>query len=390
MNMIATSDFQSVKNAALFFSRKEETEMAEAALTLKGFKVSAKVGDVSEAISYLKTNTKPDVLVLEITYEEEVTNTIKRLSQHKHPATKLVVVSEDRGISVYKQALQAGAFEYMPTPLNHDELASVVERENNFERTHTKGGVVVWGLVGGVGASTISSNIASYAANALHRHTLLIDMNLHSGTCGTLLNHHESGQLASLMNYGDDVDSMLLGRSVSKISDHLSLLNDQLELTQNVVLASSNYRSLVESANSEFNAHVWDVSGSALNALPEILSRSKTCVLVTELTIAGVKGLSRSLELLEGYPNVRPIIVINKVRPDSGRLLKIDYVEKTVGKKVDHIIEYSGKSFIACDENGSLLINGSGKVPREIKKLAGNAVGVAEQSSGIKKWFGKR
>lgn len=390
MDFNSNTDVGMVRDAALFFARKQESEMADTALTAKGYDVTAVVGGVTRAIAYLKDTTKPSVVVLEVTVEEDVVESVKRLSQFKHPATKLIIVSNDRGISTYKQVILTGAFEYMTTPLNHDELSAVILSEDGISNNGNKGGVVVWGLVGGIGASTVSANIASYVANQLHRHTLLVDLNLHSGTCGTLLNHHEVGQLASLINYGDDVDGLLLGRSVSQLSDHLSLLNDQLEFNQGVTAVPSSYRSLVESASSEFNTHVWDVGTSAIHVLPEILPHSQTCVLVTELTISGVKALSRSLELLEQYSNVRPIIVVNKVRADSGRILKVDYVEKTIGRKVDHVIEHNGKAFVQCDENGTLIVDSNSNVSREIRKLAGNAVGVASKGASLKQWFGKR
>src|SRR5438552_3134834 len=117
---------------------------------------------------------------------------IKRLHD-RLPTLTIFAASDDPGVSVLRAVLEAGASDVLSLPLGRQELHKALIR---FSQLRTKTGpaqaagsvLTVYGVRGGLGATTLAVNLAARLHTALEAETALVDLDLQRGDVAAFLN----------------------------------------------------------------------------------------------------------------------------------------------------------------------------------------------------------
>src|SRR5207244_2143150 len=127
----------------------------------------------------------------------------------------IFAASDDPGVSVLRAVLEAGASDVLSLPLGRQELHKALIR---FSQLRTKTGpaqaagsvLTVYGVRGGLGATTLAVNLAARLHTALGAETALVDLDLQRGDVAAFLNLTPVNSLAALASAAGAVDEIFL------------------------------------------------------------------------------------------------------------------------------------------------------------------------------------
>jgi hypothetical protein len=150
-------------------------------------------GGIGAAIATLQKIASPQVLIVDISGEDQPLAALGNLSMCVEPDTCVLVVGDVRDLTLYRELTRGlGIAEYLPKPITRDvvgrHFAPLVRGQWPEAERQTGGRLItVTGARGGVGASVIAANLAWYFGITARRHTMLLDADLHRGIAALLL-----------------------------------------------------------------------------------------------------------------------------------------------------------------------------------------------------------
>jgi pilus assembly protein CpaE len=151
-----------------------------------GLRVS-RAPSVESLISVEPGQRPPDVVVLDLRQEMTVPATVTLLKT-QHPAIGIVIVAAAVETALMVKALRAGVSEYVTEPITRADLASAIARVAAERRKRAPSDVLaVIGAKGGVGATTIAVNVATWLTDSAPGSVVLIDLNPALGDAAVFL-----------------------------------------------------------------------------------------------------------------------------------------------------------------------------------------------------------
>ena len=177
--------------------------------------------DITRAIAALREMPTPWTLVVDVAGHPQPLAALEDLSQVLEPDVRVLVVGDREDVGFYRQLTRGlGVADYLYKPLTAAMVAEnfgpVVTRRR-FTAAPVRGGrlLSVTGVRGGVGASTIAANLAWYLANIAHRHSVVLDADLHRGTQALLLSAQAGPGLRNAIEHPDRVDELFVERAAT-------------------------------------------------------------------------------------------------------------------------------------------------------------------------------
>jgi len=298
--------------------------------------------DFRAALIILGAMTTPEIVLIDVSGEDQPINAMMELAEVVEPGTTVLAVGETHNVTFYRTVTKMGIKEYLPKPLT----AAAVERHfapivgNLTKDTITpRGGrlVTVMGARGGVGTSTIATNLAWYIGTNLHRHTGLLDSELYNGTVALDLNLGFNNGLITALQSPERVDSLLIERSMQIGGERLHVLAGQEALDKVINYQPEGAEALLNAMRARYNFVVAD-AGSKLSPFARDLTYlAQQRVVVMDPSMIAIRNLERLLTMPAG-PNQapRPIVVLNKAGTPGG--LNQAYMEQTMGLRFDAVI----------------------------------------------------
>jgi pilus assembly protein CpaE len=172
---------------------RESTTEIQKMLSMLGFAVIGSTGYGVEAVA-LAHQMRPDLVLMRV--EEPLVRPIQTLSRLNDgmPDLPIVVFSTEANIRLMRQAMVAGASDYLQEPLSPEEVEQSIirvlerkerehlRREGRLEEPVPQGTVItIFGATGGIGKTTIASNLAIALVTEAHQTVALVDMDTRFG-----------------------------------------------------------------------------------------------------------------------------------------------------------------------------------------------------------------
>lgn len=281
------------------------------------------VKTADDAISAMQDSDR-DVLLVEESLPDVNGLRFTEFIRQEYPATQVVLISETKQVDTVLKAIRGGAFDFLSFDLPIEELIDVIkragdqaiqERKKYVQDTvdqrkeitpkgevqeHVKGMIVsVYSPKGGVGVSTLTSNLA-LALRAPEYDVSIVDCNLQFGDIAMLFNEVPRVSIMALASRVDYMDSkliedvMTLNRqsgvhilaAPTKIDLAETLSGEQLERV--LVYLRDMYRYTIVNTDS----HLDDITFSALGVADVV-------VLVVTQEITTIRAVRSFLDLWE-------------------------------------------------------------------------------------------
>jgi pilus assembly protein CpaE len=273
-----------------------------------------------------------DMLVLELD-EIRPQQTFARVREllGTSPSLEVFVTASRIDPQLLLEAFRIGVKEFLSQPLTQQEMESALAR---FEERYSAkvaqsdrqlGRVVsVIGARGGVGVSTVATNMATSVQQAGKGASVaLMDLDLHGGDLGLFLDLHVSQGLKHLAKDLSRLDETILRSMLVQHASGLQLLASGYEAFEDTEYVHGSTMRVIGLLRS-MHRHIFIDCGHVLDpAVKEALDYSDQVIVITTLSLPAIRRTKRLLEAFTAaqYPADKVIVLVNRYTNDQKELL---------------------------------------------------------------------
>lgn len=302
---------------------------------------------------------QPDVGVLVLDSDTaRAISLIEHLSR-EHPECALLVASASNDGYLILRALRAGAREFLSLPVAREELQTSLQRIRyqkfgNAAPKKAAGEIIAFcGATGGVGCTSIATNLACLWAEQPEHAVALFDLDLALGDADVLLNLIPDYTLADVVENTSRLDVDLLKKSLAKHASGLHLLSRPVELHDLAVITEEAVRQVLGLLRSSFSHIVVDLSKAYTTFDIAALQLASRVVLVSQLDLPCLRNTVRllmSFDEIEGLGE-KVEVVVNRVGQDAGQI-SLKKAKETLGRDLFATLPYDARNLAAARNHG--------------------------------------
>ena len=342
------------------------------ALEREGYKVYA-AQDGAEALEQAETHL-PDLIILDVVMPQMDGHEVCRRLRRKPEFTRIpiIILTAESSQEEKVRFLNAGADDYITKPFHALELLArikvllrrVGERTRDDQPQEIEGKIIaVFSLRGGVGVSTVASNLATGLAQMWNRRVVLVDLAPAAGHAALMLNVVPRASWADVSTVPTeeiemDILNKLLqphasGALVLAAPSHVETLPSLSpeQLSRVLTLLSQNYHYVVIDVPDNLNPQ----TVAALDSAQEILA-------VMSPDVASIASMRVMLEFFDSRHYARNTVrlVLNRIfkRTDLAQ----EQIEKVFQRPLDLVIPYAVEAVEAINI-GTPLVMGAPSHP---------------------------
>jgi pilus assembly protein CpaE len=265
---------------------------------------------------------------------------------------------------VLLEAFRLGVKEFLPQPLTRQDVEPALLRfEERFNGrvsgSEMKSGrvVAVIGARGGVGSSTVATNLAASIQQTKPREPVaLMDLDLHGGDLGLFLDLRPPQGLKHLAQDISRLDETIVRSSLVTHGSGLHLLASGYEGFDEIDPATGSTMRIIGLLRS-MHRHVFVDCGHVLEpSVKEALDCSDQIVVVTTLSLPVIRRTKRLLGILGAahYPAGKVVVVVNRYVNEQKELLS--ETEDMLGMRVAGLIPNDYETAREAIEHGKPLV----------------------------------
>ena len=280
------------------------------AVQLAHFSVVGEGGYGVEAVTVAKERSS-DVFLVAV--EEPVAlalQTIESLADAA-PGVPTIVYSSLADAQSVRRAMVAGARDYLVKPVKPEDLSravyGVLEQEEKkrlradglTSEVAARGTVItVFGAKGGIGKTTISTNLAVTLAKMTGANVCLLDMDTRFGDVAIMMDVAVEASIADVARKIDDIDRDKIRDYLVKHYSGVSILPAPLHPTEWRNMTPQHIERIVELLAQTHDYVVIDTPGTFNELIAATLELANLILLVTSMDIASIKDTALALEML--------------------------------------------------------------------------------------------
>ena len=288
-------------------SSRAETKRA---IHLAHFQTIGESGYGVEAVTVAKENP-PDVFIVSV--EEPVALALQTIEQLADacPNAPTIVYSSLTDAQSVRRSMVAGARDYIVKPLKPEELSravyGVLEQEEK-KRLRSEGGptevtgrgtvITVFGAKGGIGKTTISTNLATTLAKITGASVCLLDMDTRFGDVAIMMDIAVEASIADVARKIDEIDRDKIKDYLVKHYSGVNILPAPLHPTEWRNMTPQHIEKIVELVAQTHDYVVIDTPGTFNELIAATLELANLILLVTSMDIASIKDTALALEML--------------------------------------------------------------------------------------------
>ena len=237
---------------------------------------------------------------------------------------------------------------------------------------------------GGVGKTTLSTNLAVGLSAAGPHSTVLVDLDVQFGDCASALGLVPEYTLPDVVHGPACEDSMVLKTFLTQHSSGLFAICGSESPAAGDTVTGEDVSRLLASLTRQFRYVVVDTAPGLSEQTLAALDQASDAVLISSMDVAGVRGLRKELDLLtelELVPAGRHI-VLNYADRKHG--LALADVEVALGTSADVVLPLSSAVPVSSNEGVPLLQRPQGREPvtKELRRLVDRFLGVPDTAPG--------
>lgn len=357
-------------------SNENSREIIKLYIEEAGFKGEIKLfEDYSQGIEEIKTSAPSPIVFIDISENNSKINAI--IDTVRLFTTKIVITSTDYSTDNIVSAMRLGAKEFLPKPVIKNDLRRVLEILCNIETKDNDTAskiITIYSNKGGIGKTTIASNLAVELAKTTRDKVALIDLNLQLGDISTFFNLNPSFDVAYFIkNFLDKKEETIL-KSFERFKDTgLYILSDPSYIEQSESITPLQIENLFKVLKRVFPYIIIDMSSNINPNSLKILDCSDIILFTTIVNIPAIRNSQRCLNLFKSrrYPSDKVKIIINRYMENDE--IKLEDIESTLGEKIYwkipnnyfSIMESINKGVPVCE------INSNSNIANSFKDFAG-------------------
>ncbi len=373
---------------------RESSAEIQKMLQMQGFSVVASAGYGVEAFT-LAHQMRPDLVLMRI--EEPLVRPVQTLSRMNDgmPDLPIIVFSTEANIRLMRQSMVSGASDYLTEPLVPEELESSImrvlerkEREGMRRRGElaepvAQGTIItVFGAKGGIGKTTISSNLAVALASEAHQTVALVDMDTRFGDVAITMDIPVERSIADLARNLDNVDRNTLRDYLVEHESGVRILPAPTRPSDWRNLTAQHIRDVVDVLAQTHDFVILDTPGTFNEIVAAAIEVGTMILLITTLDMASIKDTVLALEMLHerfGNDEERIKVVLNRAGMDTG--VREKDVERTLDCDLWWRIPQDNEVMKAAQLGRPIVMSRpNSKVSYEIRDMARALAGIRNKT----------
>ncbi len=291
----------------------------------------------------------PNVVVLGADVALERALELAQAVDLSRPATSVVIVA-DADADLWVTAMRAGVRDVLAPDAALPEVTAVLERADERAQTRLQATlqettrvpehrlIVVASPKGGVGKTTVSTNLAVGLAQSGLGSTVLVDLDMQFGDVASALALVPDYTLPDTVHGAASTDPLVLKTFLSRHPSGLYVVAGSDSPASGDAVSAEQVARLLDTLSHEFRHVIVDTAPGLSDHTLIALERATDLVLMSSMDVPGVRGLRKELDVLREL-NLVPEqlhLVLNMSDPAGG--LSLADVEKAVGAPLDVVL----------------------------------------------------
>ncbi|MFO0813179.1 MAG: AAA family ATPase [Gemmatales bacterium] len=286
----------------------------------------------------------------------------------EYPNTNILAVSSRTDGPFILQTLRSGAKEFLPLPLQLEDLLTVLERikapANDPSSPQQQGNTGVGGIIiamagsrGGIGCTSLAVNLGCCLSTLPENKVVLVDLDLALGDTNILLDFRPTYTLSDLASNINEVDQKFLKGVLYQHSSGMMVLPHPENLDDLGLIHEEHILRLLSLLRSTFTHVIVDLSKSFRPTDVAAMRVADIITLVGQLELSSIHNIARLLptfKSVEGlYEKVR--ILLNRVGSEDQMISKTK-AEEFMGMSVFWQVQNDSKAMLGARNEGKPLI----------------------------------
>ncbi|MGY8710324.1 AAA family ATPase [Bradyrhizobium sp. 18BD] len=342
---------ETVETAAAVQSAGEDRRLGKAHLKIQ-------MGGMAAAIEAYRSAPTPNVIVLESDGRNDLLGGLDQLATVCDAGTRVVVIGRINDVMLYRELVRRGVSDYVLAPVGAiDVVRSICNLFSAPEAKAVGRIIAVVGAKGGVGASTISHNVAWAIARDLAMDAVVADLDLAFGTAGLDYNQDPPQGIADAVFSPDRVDTAFIDRLLSKCTDHLSLLAAPATLDRVYDFGADAFDAVFDTLRSTMPCIVLDIPHQWSGWTKRALIGADDILIVAAPDLANLRNTKNLFDLLKASrPNDRPpLYCLNQVGVPKRPEIAAAEFAKAIESQPVVSIPFEPQIFGAAANNGQMI-----------------------------------
>jgi pilus assembly protein CpaE len=315
----------------------------QAMLTPARLVVVADCGYGIEAAS-LAEELKPDLILAAV--EDPVARAVQTIEAVRgiRPNAPVIAYSSSTDLNIVRQVMHAGARDLLAHPFKVGELLSAIEsvmRTVEGEpgaaapKPQPAGTILtVFGAKGGIGKTTITTNVAASIARNTDSSVLIMDLDTRFGDVAIMLDIVPQTTVAEMAAQVQSLDRATFKAALVEHSSGVFVLPSPKHPNDWRQVRAEDIKELARFASRMFDYVVLDTPGAFNDIVGAALEVATQVLVVTSVDMASIKDTSFILDVLEseGFPEERLFLTVN--HPNGANTIRAADIERVLRKKV--------------------------------------------------------
>ncbi|MGD8628962.1 MAG: AAA family ATPase [bacterium] len=296
--------------------------------------IAGECEDPSQGLEMVR-KIKPDVVFLNLYPEADQLLGLAEKIVRSAPRATLFVTSPDRNPDIIIKAMRSGAKEFLRQPYDRDELTGAFRKFRMSDHASADGVshgriISVFGMKGGVGATTIAINLAVNLARYTKRRVVLVDLNLQLGNAALFLNIKPKYSIVDIAGGIEEIDPVTVKGILPRHESGMYLLSGPPRPEQAELVRENHLDRILMVLRSMFDFVVIDTTNVLGELALRALDESEMILAVLTDDLAAIYNARQCLDIFDrmGYGEDKVRLVMN--RGYSNRGISSQDVEKSI------------------------------------------------------------
>ena len=308
---------------------------------------------------------------------------LRSLVERQRGNAAVVATAAGATLDDLRTLMRLGVVDVLPQPVQRGDVLAALEVAAKLRRAAgsaegSKGRLVsVLKGGGGVGATTVAVQTGCCLAEKLKKRgqeVCLLDLDVQAGTVALYLDLSDRVGLADLVDLPERLDPDLLQGVMTQHASGLAVVAAPSQVMPLDVFTPDFIRRLTDVARSRFGVVLADLPPVWSSWSFEMLRQSDEVLLVTQMTVPGVRQARHQLDTLkaEDLGDLPVRVVLNRYEKRWGGTLGIKEVEKALGRPVDFTVANDYRTVSEALDQGLAIVEvrRRSKTFKSIEKLS--------------------
>jgi len=328
-----------------------------------------------DLIRSLDPQSLPDIIFVGAALPIETALAIGRRVDETYPLIDLVLVDEVP-VDTVVEAMRSGFRDVLPADMVDDRLREVLRRAElhrlkaavpqamvaakqvaHIPAPQESRTITVISPKGGVGKTSIATNMAIGLAEDYPSDVVLVDLDLQFGDVASTLDLTPSHTIEEALSPAAAADNLIVKTMLTVHPAGFHVLCGAESPAANDEVTGPQIVRLIHQLSTQFRFVIIDTAGGLPEPTLAALEVTDDVVLVSTMDVACVRGVRKAVEMLAqiGLLPASRVLTLNLASNQSG--MKVKDVEAAVGLPVDIVIARSNDVQLAANHGVPLMLN---------------------------------